>query len=57
MERRPTSLPGSVLMAEKEEKGPVFAHLEDVREEQWEDRGLRYSLTIDHRFSIISEGP
>jgi len=40
----------SVLMAKKEEKGPVFAHLEDVSDEKWEDRGLRYSLTIDHRF-------
>ena len=37
-------------MAKKEEKGPVFAHLEDVSYEKWEDRGLRYSLTIDHRF-------
>jgi succinate dehydrogenase/fumarate reductase flavoprotein subunit len=40
----------SVLMAKKEEKGHVFAHLEDVSDEKWEDRGLRYSLTIDHRF-------
>jgi succinate dehydrogenase/fumarate reductase flavoprotein subunit len=40
----------SVLMAKKEEKGPVFAHLEDVHDEKWEDRGLQYSLTIDRRF-------
>ena len=40
----------SVLMAKKEEKGPVFVHLEDVSDKKWEDPGLRYSLTIDHRF-------
>ena len=40
----------AVLMAKKEEKGPVFAHLEDVHDEKWEDRGLQYSLTIDRSF-------
>lgn len=40
----------SVLMAKIGDEGPVFVHLEDVSDEKWEDRGLRYSLTIDHRF-------
>lgn len=40
----------SVLMAQKERTGRVLAHLEDISPAKWEDKGLRYSLTIDHRF-------
>lgn len=40
----------SVLMAQKERMGPIFAHLEDVSDEKWKDSELQYSLTIDRRF-------
>ncbi len=40
----------SVLMAQKERSGQVLAHLEDVDPEKWGEKGLRYALTLDHRF-------
>jgi succinate dehydrogenase/fumarate reductase flavoprotein subunit len=40
----------SVLMAQKERSGRVLAHLEDADPGKWEDKGFRYSLTVDRRF-------
>ena len=35
------------LMAKKDRKGGVFAHLEDLTEDQWNDPYLEYCLTLD----------
>ena len=49
----------SVLMAQKERSGRVLAHLEDADPGKWEDKGFRYSLTVDRRFltgsGVLSE--
>jgi succinate dehydrogenase/fumarate reductase flavoprotein subunit len=40
----------AILMAEKDRSGGVYAHIEDLTEEQWADPQLRYCLTLDVRF-------
>ena len=40
----------AVLMAEKERTGGVYAHLEDLTEEQWNDSHLQYCLTLNKTF-------
>lgn len=37
------------LMAEKDREGGVYAHLEDLTEDQWNDPYLGYCLTLDSR--------
>lgn len=40
----------SILMAEADRRGGAFAHLEDVADDMWQDKGLLYALTIDVRY-------
>ena len=38
------------IVAERDRQGGVFAHLEDLTEEQWKDPYLHYCLTLDAKF-------
>lgn len=40
----------ALLVAEKDGSGGVYAHLEDLAEDQWNDPYLQYCLTLDARF-------